>query len=113
MSRARIAPSQSSQVSQPQRQIAYHIFSGRAGRTDAYGRPDSLAHFLKVVFGTHLEVVEVDILNGHAENDILDDAIFRRILADIRSGCVVALVMGTPCETYSVLRFNCVNCFQE
>ena len=110
MSRARVAASQSSQVSQSQRRKVYHIFSGRAGRTDAYGRPDSLAHF----FGPDVDVEEIDLLNdvdgSPSENDILDAAIFGRILADIQSGCVVALVLGTPCETYSVLRFNCVKC---
>ena len=110
MSRARVAASQSSQVSQSQRRKVYHIFSGHAGRTDAYGRPDSLARF----FGTDVDVEEIDLLNdvdgSPSENDILDAAIFGRILADMQSGCVVALVLGTPCETYSVLRFTCVKC---
>ena len=110
MSRARVAASQSSQVSQSQRRKVYHIFSGHAGRTDAYGQPDSLAHF----FGPDVDVEEIDLLNdvdgSPSENDILDAAIFGRILADIQSGCVVALVLGTPCETYSVLRFTCVKC---
>ena len=74
MSRARVQPSQSSQVSQSQRRKVYHIFSGRAGRTDAYGQPDSLAHF----FGPDVDVEEIDLLNdvdgSPSENDILDAA---------------------------------------
>ena len=77
---------------------ALHLFSGPKGR------PDGLAaHLSRLGFS----VVEVDS-RGVADDpdDLLNDDVYSRILADAVDGTYQATVIGIPCSTYSVARFR-------
>ena len=69
------------------------LFAGRARTGDLHQTLVSLGW----------RVCSVDILSPRP-TDILDDAVFTQILADLESGYFDALWVATPCNTFSPLR---------
>ena len=72
-----------------------HLFSGPAGRSDGFA-----AELAKR--GIHC--MEFDIVNDpHAQN-LVDEGVFQDLMLKITSGTFEGLLMGPPCETFSVAR---------
>ena len=75
------------------------IFSG------PQSRPDGLAVFLA---RAGLECVMFDndpVSGGGARQDLLNDSVFKALLARIQSGEFLAIVAAPPCSTFSIARF--------
>ena len=91
--------------------LLHHIFSGRAGRADGLA---ALAR--KKGCGTR----EVDVLNDPAfkawegggsldrpeEHDVTSPELQAKLDSEMVSGRVLGLMLGTPCNTYSVARMQ-------
>lgn len=73
-----------------------HVFSGLANR------PGSLGRAVRDLGGA---CIEVDILNGE-HHDVLDNRLADALIAAVVEGQFDAVMMGTPCNTFSVARMH-------
>ena len=73
-----------------------HIFSGLSSRTDGIA---------SIAEAAGMRVFDFDIQNG-AEQDVLDPKVQANILGKIRAKFIRAAIIGTPCDTFSVLHFR-------
>ena len=77
-----------------------HLFSGPSPRADG------LAHYLQACKPS-IHTVEVDIINGHLEDqDLVDDAVWTRIKQRLVSGDFSFVFAGPPCRTFSDARLS-------
>ncbi len=74
-----------------------HLFSGRRREHDFQ------AHFEKLAAGTNAVVLSLDIIYGH-RGDLLDNDNVAYWASYIRSGRVIGLLGGPPCESWSAAR---------
>ena len=83
----------------PTRRIrVLHLFSGPADR------PDGLSAYLRSV---GIDTKDCDIINEHLEEqDLVDDAVWQRIMVEVRRGDYDFIFLGPPCRTYSLSRQN-------
>ena len=65
-----------------------------------FGRPDGVEHFASI---RNTTAVIIDLCNG-TEYDLLEDAVFERLMADIRANMFCGAVLAPPCETFSPAR---------
>ena len=78
------------------RRILY-IFSGPHRPTDGLAALATAAGF---------DTVELDIERGGAEHDMGAQANRARVLLDLRAGEFCAVLLATPCKTFSIARGN-------
>ena len=68
-------------------------------------RPDGLAAFLTRL-GLEAVMVDADPENGGGkDDDILDDAVFNKLLERVKSAEFLAIIAAPPCSTFSISRF--------
>ena len=75
------------------RGLLLHLFAGGP-------RDGSFAHFATAL---GFDVIERDIILDPGHN-LVDDGVFAEVMELIQSGAVKAVLLGTPCGTFSVLR---------
>ena len=73
-----------------------HLFAGPGGRSDGLR---ALARVL-----LRVDTVEIDTLIDEVNCDLLDDEVFADLMSRILAGEFFAVVIGTPCGTFSVAR---------
>ena len=100
------------ECSDSKKNTIHHIFSGLAGRADGLA-----AH----ARAKGCDTEEVDVLNDPEyeawtngagslvrpeENDVTSPDLQAKLDGQMQSGCVIGLMLGTPCNTYSVARWR-------
>ena len=78
------------------RRVVFHLFAGPR-------RSDGLVAAAHQLFSNSVEVIEVDHREGaEPEDDLSQASLQSDVVQLVRSGVVLATLMGTPCESFTV-----------
>ena len=80
------------------------LFSGRRREGDIQHWIEQLADGTRIN-GRKPAVVLYDLVYG-ARRDLLDKSILRDLLHGVRSGFIIGMLAGPPCETWSIARWS-------